>query len=185
MPSSGGNNNNLLNDTLVSWENKMQHTSLTFPGQDGDWWHTPDQEKRQATDLVPKAAHHHEAKWPSDLLSQERWKILLTGLWGQMPVSALSDEQDGHRAQWTSWSSPFRAIMKRCGDLAPSPSLPCWIWWDASCFLPAQKQPLTRTRLCWHLTLYCHSIQTVRDCFLLFISLCHGISLEQLELRQE
>lgn len=122
--------------------------------------------KRQATDLVPK---QHITMRPNDLpesLSQERWKILPD--WapgGKMPVSALSDEQDGHRASGLHQGSPFRSYYEE----APETWLPlhlCRVEYDEMpAVSAAQKQPLTRTRLCWHLTLYCPASDRIERLF--------------------
>lgn len=114
MPSSGGNNNNLLNDTLVFWEKQIAAHFTNLPRTGWGLMAYSRSRKRQATDLVPKAAHHHEAKWPSE--SPVPGKMENPAWLGSGANASISSEW------WTGWSSRpvdftrvvlSRAIMKR------------------------------------------------------------------------
>lgn len=114
MPSSGGKNNNLLNDTLVSWEkgSAAHFTNLPRTGWGLMTYSRP--MKHQATDLVPKAAHHHETKWPSESpvpakMENPAW------LGSGANASINSDWRTGWSLRPVDFTRvvPSRAIMKR------------------------------------------------------------------------
>ena len=181
MPSSGGNNNNLLNATLVSWEkgSAARFTNLPRTGWGLRTYSRPT--KRQATHLVPKAAHHHETEWPSE--SPVPAKMENPAWLGSRANASISSDW------WTGWSLrpvdftrvvPSRAIMKRC-QRSGSLSISAVLNMMRCQLFPASPEPNYFGT--WS---YTASIQTMRDCVLRFISLpVYGIALEQLKLRQE